>query len=508
MSASESPSSSSTLESAAETHTSPENLDEVVAATPLVIEHSVATVSTCERRVTVTIPREEIDRYREDAVKELVPTAALPGFRPGRAPRALVGQRFKAELSDQIRTKLLSDAMEQVSEKANLAPISEPELDVATVVLPEDGPMIFEFGIEVRPEFDLPAWKGLAIERPSREISDEDVNEALGNLLRERGRLVPSEESPASGDLVVASLRFLDGDKEISRAEELEIVVRPKLSFADAELDGFETLVASAKAGDTVTAEVTISDEAAVEDLRGTSVTMELQVLEVKRFELPELTPAVIAELGAFESEEDLRKAVRQQLESRLDWHRRQRVRQQVSEALTASATWELPPELLKRQSLRELERAILELRRSGFDDDSIRRHVNQLRQSVMASTSRALKEHFILERIAEEESVAETAADYDEEIRAIAAQTSESPRRVRANLEKRGLMDVLRNQIIERKTISLIESQASFTDVPFEFEKPDADAIDHAVCGVAAGEEEIPTAKHAEAAAARGGRR
>lgn len=508
MSASESPSSSSTLESAAETHSSPENVGEMIAATPLTIEHSVATVSTCQRRVTVTIPREEIDRYREDAVKELVPTAALPGFRPGRAPRSLVGQRFKAELSDQIRTKLLSDAMEQVSEKAKLAPISEPELDVATVVLPDDGPMIFEFGIEVRPEFDLPEWKGLAIERPSREISDEDVNEALGNLLRERGRLVPSEESPAAGDLVVASLRFLDGDKEISRAEELEIVVRPKLSFADAELDGFEALVASAKAGDTVTAEVTISDEAAVEDLRGKSVKMELQVLEVKRFELPELTPAVIAELGAFESEEDLRKAVQQQLEGRLDWHRRQRVRQQVAEALTASATWELPPELLKRQSLRELERSILELRRSGFDDDAIRRYVNQLRQSVMASTSRALKEHFILERIAEEESVAETAADYDEEIRAIAAQTSESPRRVRANLEKRGLMDVLRNQIIERKTISLIESQASFTDVPFEFEKPDADAIDHAVCGVAAGEEEIPTAKHAEAGTARGGRR
>ena len=103
--------------------------------------------------------------------------------------------------------------------------------------------------------------------------------------------------------------------------------------------------------------------------------------------------------------------------------------------ALTASADWDLPPDLLRRQSQRELERAILELRRSGFDDDSIRRHVNELRQSVMASTARALKEHFILERIAEDESIADTAADYDEEIRAIATQSGESPRRVRANL-------------------------------------------------------------------------
>ncbi|MGA0039092.1 MAG: trigger factor [Pirellulales bacterium] len=503
MSASESPSSSAT-----ETHPAPEHLDDEVVATPLALEIDVTNVSTCQRRVKVTVPREDIDRYREDAVKELVPTALLPGFRPGRAPRALVGQRFKTELADQIRTKLLSDAMEQVAEQSKLAPISEPELDVTTVLLPEEGPMIFEFGIEVRPEFELPQWKGLKIERPTREISDDDVNEALSNLLRERGRLVPSEASPAAGDLVVANVRFLDDGKEISRAEEMEIIVRPKLSFADAEFDGFEKLIASSKPGDKVTGNVTISDEAAVEEFRGKQVTMEIELVDVKRFELPELTPAVIAELGAFESEEALRTAVRQQLESRLDWHRRQRVRQQVADALTASATWELPPDLLKRQSLRELERTILELRRSGFDDDAIRRYVNQLRQSVMASTARSLKEHFILERIAEDESIAETAADYDEEIRAIAAQTSESPRRVRANLEKRGLMDVLRNQIIERKTISLIESQASFTDVPFEFEKPDADAVDHAVCGVAAGEEEIPTAKHAEAGNVRGGRR
>ena len=179
-----------------------------------------------------------------------------------------------------------------------------------------------------------------------------------------------------------------------------------------------------------------------------------------------------------------------------------------MSSALTASANWELPPQLLRRQAQRELERAILELRRSGFDDDSIRRHVNELRQSVMASTARALKEHFILERIAEEESIADTAADYDEEIRAIAVQSGESPRRVRASLERRGLMDVLRNQIIERKTIDLITSHASFTDVPFSFPKPDADAVDHAVCGAVVGEEEIPTATQAEAAPVRGAKR
>jgi trigger factor len=471
---------------------------------PLNLDVAIDAISACERRVRVSIAREDIDRYRDDALGEMMPAALLPGFRPGRAPRRLVSSRFKSELSDQIRSKLLADAMTQVSEQQKLSPISEPELDVNAVIMPDEGPMTFEFKLEVRPEFDLPEWKGLAIRRPSRTISDADVDDALTNLLRERARFVPHEGAAAPGDLIVANLRFLDGDTVLSEATELELIVRPRLSFADAELSGFDKLVAKAKPGTPVTTTVTVSEEAAVEPLRGKEVTLEITVLEVKKLELPELTPALLEELGSFESADALRDVVRKQLESQLEWHQRRQVRQQVSNALTASAGWDLPPDLLRRQSLRELERAILELRRSGFDDDAIRQHVNELRQTVMGSTARALKEHFILERIAEEQSIADTAADYDEEIRAIAAQAGESPRRVRANLEKRGMMDVLRNQIIERKTIDLITSHATFTDTPFEFQKRDAEAVDHAVCGVVVGEEEIPTATQPEPGAPR----
>ena len=141
-----------------------------------------------------------------------------------------------------------------------------------------------------------------------------------------------------------------------------------------------------------VTTTVTVSDEAAVEALRGKDVTLELTVIDVKQLELPPLTPELLEELGPFESSDALKEAVRKQLEGQIEWHRRRQVRQQVSKALTASAGWDLPPDLLRRQSLRKLERSILELRRSGFDDDAIRQHVNELRQTVMGSTARALK--------------------------------------------------------------------------------------------------------------------
>ena len=483
---------------------SPTSSVDDAAQQPLKLDISIDTLSACERRVRVSIPREDIDRYRDLAIGEMMPAAMLPGFRPGRAPRRLVSSRFKSELSDQIRSKLLADAMTQVSDQEKLSPISEPELDVNAVIVPADGPMTFEFKIEVRPEFEMPEWKGLAIRRPSREISAADVDESLTNLLRERARFVPHAGPAKPGDLVVANLRFLDGDAVLSEASDLELIVRPRLSFADAELMGFDALVAKARVGTPITGSLKVSDEAAVESLRGKDITLELTLVDVKQLELPELSPELLSEIGSFESPDELRTAVQKQLENQLEWHRRRQVRQQVSSALTASASWDLPPDLLRRQSLRELERAILELRRSGFDDDSIRRHVNELRQSVMGSTASALKEHFILERIAEDQSIGDIAADYDEEIRAIAAQSGESPRRVRANLEKRGLMDVLRNQIIERKTIDLITSHAKFTDTPFEFQKRDAEAVDHAVCGIVVGEEEIPTATQAEPGAPR----
>jgi trigger factor len=220
-------------------------------------------------------------------------------------------------------------------------------------------------------------------------------------------------------------------------------------------------------------------------------------VLEVKKLELPELTPIFLAELGDFQSEADLRKALREELERQLEYHQQQRARQQITAALVASAKWDLPPELLKRQSHRELERAVLELRRSGFSDAQIRAHENELRQNSAVSTARALKEHFILERIAEEEKIEDKPEDYDAEIRLIAAQSGESVRRVRAQMEKRGLMDILRNQIIERKTIAMVLEHAKFKDVAFKPDSLETEAVDEAAGGDEAAEA-IPEAKHA----------
>ncbi len=462
----------------------------------LALEVKVDKPSACQRHVTVTVAREDIERYFTEAFDDLAPKAEVPGFRPGRAPRKLVESKFREQMSNQVKGSLLMDSVQQASDECDFSAISEPDFDFEAIELPEEGPMTFEFDIEVRPEFEVPEWKGLKLERQVHEYTDDEVSTHLAGLLSRYGNMKSKTDPAEAGDHVTLNITFKDGDEELSRVEDHTVEIKPTLSFSDGNLEGFDKLVVGAKAGDRREAKVTISDEAENEALRGKAVAANIEITEVRRLVLPEMTPAFLDRIGGFEDEEELRDAVRGELERQLSYHQQRKIRQQITAVLTKNANWELPPDMLRRQGRRELERAVLELRSSGFSDDVIRQHQNQLRQNSLASTERALKEHFIFERIAEDHEIDAEPQDYDAEIMLIARQSQESPRRIRARLEKRGQMDSLRNQIIERKVINLITAEAEFVETPFEAEKDETVAIDHAISGVEH-EDEIPEAKY-----------
>jgi len=468
--------------------------EETAADQPLQLDVQVTSPGACERHVTVTISRDDIDRYFDDAFGELMPTAAVPGFRAGRAPRKIVENRFRDEVSDQVKSSLLLDSLEQISQEQRFTAISEPDFDLEAVEVPKEGPMTFEFTIEVRPEFDMPKWRGLKLNRPVRDFTDADVDEQLEQMLARYGQLVPHDGAAAEGDYVSVNIITTADERQVADEKEAVVRLRPTLSFRDARLEGFAKLMSGAREGDHRSAEVTLSKDAPNTELRGKKVNVEFEVLGVKKLKLPELTEDFLQEIGSFSSEDDLRKAIRTNLERQMEYQQQRIARSQISSLLTKSADWELPPGLLKRQSARELERAVMELRRSGFSEAEIRARENMLRQNSTASTATALKEHFILERIAEEEKIDVDEGDYDKEIFLIAAQSGESPRRVRAQLEKRGLMDVLRNQIIERKVLEMVQSEAKFKDEPYEPEKTDTEAISIAAGGGMGGEIPVVT--------------
>ena len=444
----------------------------------------IATPSACERHVTVTVSRADIDRYFDDAYSGMMSEAVVPGFRAGRAPRKLVEQRFKKEAGEQVKSSLLMDSLSQISEESEFAAISEPDLNLDAIEVPDTGPMTFEFDIEVRPEFELPKWKGLQIDRPVRDFTDDDIEKQLQQTLARYGQLVPHEGAAEEGDYLTLNTKTSADGEVVSEEEELVVRVGDVLSFADGKLEGFAKLVTGVEAEQKKTAKLTLTGDAPNADLRGKEVELEMEVLEVKRLKLPELTEDFLQELGNFATEDDLRTAVKQNLVRQLEYKQQQNSRQQITAMLTESANWELPPGLLKRQSAREVERAVMELRRSGFSEAEIRARENSLRQNSAETTAAALKEHFILERIAEDENIDVEEGDYEKEIFLMSMQSGESPRRVRAQLEKRGLMDVLRNQIVERKVLEAVQAAAKFNDQPYEPESDDVEAVNIAIGG------------------------
>ena len=483
----------------ADTENAAEGAAEPKAEKPkLKLDVKIAKPSACERHVTVTIDRGDVERYVKEQFNEIAPKAELPGFRAGRAPRKLVERQFKNSVHEQVKGKLLMDSLSQISDEHEFSAISEPDFDFEAVKIPEDGPLVFEFDIEVRPEFDMPQWKGLHLKRPIYEHTEEDVDSHLKKLLARYGNFVELDGPVESGDGAILKLNmtFLDGDSVVSTRQNEMVAVRPILSFNDAKLEGFDKLVVGKKVGDVFEAKLTVSKDSENEALRGKELTAKLELLEIRQLKLPELDDGFLDRIGGFKDEAELRAEVRKELDRQLKYQQQKQVREQITGLLTVAATWDLPPELLRRQSKRELDRAIMELQSSGFDNTAINAHANELRRNAMSYTARALKEHFILERIAEDEKVEDLPEDYDAEIALIAMQSGESPRRVRAQLQKRGLMDTLRNQIVERKVLKMILDTATFKDVPYKTDTEDAEALDQAAGG---GDEEqvIPDAKY-----------
>ncbi len=428
---------------------------------PIQLDVKVESPQACLREVIVTIPQAEVTRYLKEAYDELVPEAQVPGFRAGRAPRKLVEKQFRDRVKDQVKGSLLMDSLTQVTERQDFSAISEPNFDYESIELPEDGDFKFQFTVEVRPEFATPQWRGLELKRPVEEIGDDDVQTALDRVLSRYATLEATDEPAEMGDKLLITATFKNGEKVLSVMEEERVTLQTSLSFSDGTCSDFGALMNGVKEGESRESKVTLSNELADESMQGKDVTAVFQVVEVLKRENPELTDAFLEELGDFETEVELRSFVRDSLVRQAEYRTQQSVRKAVVDLLAGSASFDLPPDLVKRQTIREIERKVLELRRSGFDEEHVRRYVNATRRNAQAATETALREHFILEQIAEEEKIDAEAQDYESEIALIAQQSDMPERRVRARLEKSGQMDALRNQIVERKVIEKIIEEA-----------------------------------------------
>ncbi len=431
------------------------------------LDVQISDVGPCKKHLKVTIARPEIDRQFNESLGELKKEAAVPGFRPGRAPRQLVERRFRKQVADQVKSSLLMAALEQLDEDYDLNPITPPQLDVAAIELPQEGPLRFEMELEVRPEFNLPAYKALTVQRPVKTINDADVDAQLARFLERYAQLVPKlEGSAAIGDFVTADIRFHRDGQTLNEVKETQFRLQPELRFQDGSMENLGEALSGVKPGESREVDALIGSGSADPSLRGQTVRVTFTVHDLKQLRLPEVNASFLNSIG-FDSEHDLRQALREILERRLQAQQREAIRREILDKLLAETPFDLPADLVARQEKSTIRRLVMGLRQEGLSETDIRAREAQIRANAHESTLRSLKEFFILAKIAEAEGIKVEDEDFDMEIEALAARSDESPRRVRARIEKEGLGDAVASEILERKALDRILDYVKFEEVP-----------------------------------------
>jgi len=426
-------------------------------------------IGPCRKHIKVSVHREDIDSRIDDHITKLVleDHAMVPGFRPGKAPRVVVERRYKKEVHEQVRAEVLMASLEQIAEDYDVAPLAPPNINPSEIEIPDKGPMIYEFEVEVRPQFDLPNYKGVTLKRPTHEYTEAEIDAEQRRMLEPHGQIVPKDGGMVEpGDFIVADMIARLDDKVMNTVKETQLRVDERLALRDGVAENFATQLKGAKVGDSRVVDIALSDAVANSELRGKVVKATFDIKEVKVLRMPEMTEDLLDRFGVGTAEA-LREKVRVTLSRRLQYQQQRSYRQQILQTIAEASKWELPQDLLMRQARRAFNRRVMEMRNAGMGDNEIVARQRVLERDVLNSTALALKEHFVLQKIAEEEKIEIKDEDVDDEIERIAGTNDLSPRRVRAQLEREDMMETLAIELIERKALDLIMENAVYEDVP-----------------------------------------
>jgi trigger factor len=426
------------------------------------------------KKVSVEIPRDRISAELEKQFKELRQQAAIPGFRIGHAPRKLIEKRFSHDVNEQVRSSLIRESYGQAVEKNNLQVIGEPEFENPEAIkLPEgDGPLSYSFTVEVQPDFALPGMEHLTVKKPTIKIKDENVDQAMQNLREQQGALVPVEDRGVeSRDYLTADVHLkLDGNV-VGHQHDAQIVARPG-RIGGIQVDDLDKQLEGMKTGETRTLTVHAPDDFPNEQLRGKDVQIEIALKDIKKLELAEVSTEFLTDLG-FDNEQELRDALREQMEEKINSDVQQAMREQVNQYLLANTQVDLPAKLSDKQTDRIISRRAIDLVMRGMPKEQVEANIERLRGGAKEEAVRELKLFFILQKLATEQSVDVDEAELNGRIAMLAAQQGKRPEKLKQEMSKDGSLASMYIQMREQKAIDQVLEKAKIEEVDVEAEQP-----------------------------------
>ncbi|WLT32545.1 trigger factor [Geothrix sp. PMB-07] len=386
--------------------------------------------SATRKAVEVTVPAAEVSATFNDVVAKIAPKVRIPGFRPGKAPRPVLLQKYAREIQSDVAQQLVERHFWKAAQEAGAMPISHPSLE--KLDLKEGADAVFRAQFDVAPVVALPDYKAMVVTKKKRALDEATLAEHLEGLRQRATKFLPVDDGAvATGIIVTCDIRVKPQGLKAQSYQDQVLEIDTTRPF-DGELAGM-------KADEKKSFTLTHPADDANKVLAGKTIAYEVHVKDLRRKEVPELNDDFAKDMGAFENLEALKAAVRKDLEEAAERDAVARLHATMLDTLLEAAPFEVPRSMVGLQLDDYCQEFAQHVSRQGMDPKKV--NWQAYRQYRLNDAERAVRSGYLLQAVGNAESIEVPEADIDVEIRNLMAehQIQQPFEAFKAELEKRG---------------------------------------------------------------------
>lgn len=411
----------------------------------------------------ITLPAEEVNKGFKKAVAKIAGQVNIPGFRKGKAPRNIIEMHYGKEAVKQEAFELVANqCYTEALEQEKLIPVSDPKVEDS--VFEENKDMELTIKVTLKPEVKLGDYKELHVEKEAVEVTDEAVEEQVQGLRSRHAKMVEAEEGAVieKGDFAIIDFAGTVDGEPFSGGEGKGY---PLEVGSNSFIPGFEDQLVGLKKGDSTDVDVTFPEEYFVKELAGKQAIFKVNVQDVKRKELPELTDEYVAANSDCKTVEELRASYKERMQKAAENNAQIAYEKALIDLAVANAEFEVPEIMIEDRVTQMIDemRMSLEARKltleqymqySGID-------MKQLRKRQHDAAVENVKTDLVLDAIAKAENIQVSMEDVDSELSAIASQHGATLEDVKKIIKSNGTMGLLLANILRRKAAHVIIDSA-----------------------------------------------
>lgn len=423
--------------------------------------------SATRKSLVVKLDASEVSAEHAATVAEFSRLAKIPGFRPGKAPAAVIAKRFEKDIADEFKQKVVSAAYREGVEKNKLDVLN---LVQATPGPIENGqPVEVTFAVDVRPEFSLPDYSDLSTEVASTEVSDAEVDQVIESLRAERADFKVAERPSQKGDYVKLSYEgSVEGQPILELVPDKQIYGKVPQTWEEVEgsqdglIPGLGQQLAGLKTGDKKEVTITFpADFSGAPALAGKSAVYAVDIQEVRERVLPPLDEAFF-KAQQVDDLEQLKSGIRGNLKLQKEYQNKSSQRRQVVDAVLQKVDFEVPASLVDLETQNVLRRFIEENMRRGVTQEQFEKDKKELYEGARKSAQSRVKSQLILSQIAEKEGLRVSENDINQFILQESQRSRVAPDKLVKQLSKdRNQLRSVQQDIIFDKAVEFLVSKA-----------------------------------------------